>query len=136
MLFGIEALSRGASKAYFCDLNKEAINVIKENLQKTRLQDKSIIYNCDYVSAIKKIKDKLSIIFLDPPYKLDLAVSAIKILQENNLLTKDSIIIIETDEINRDLEELQKIEKIEIVDTRKYGRANLIFIKTRFAVPI
>ena len=136
MLFGIEALSRGAAKAYFCDLNKEAINVIKENLQKTRLQDKSIIYNCNYVSAIKKIKDKLSIIFLDPPYKLDLAVSAIKNIQENNLLTKDSIIIIETDEINRDLEELQQIENIEIFDTRKYGRANLIFIKTRFAVPI
>lgn len=133
---GIEALSRGAKRAYFCDINKEAIKIIKENLEKTRLIEKSVIYNEDYIIAIKKIKEPLSIVFLDPPYKLDLAVSAIKILQENNLLTKDSIIIIETDEINRDLEELQKIENIEIFDTRKYGRANLIFIKTRFAVPI
>ena len=34
---GIEALSRGAAKAYFCDTNRDAINVIKENLNKTRL---------------------------------------------------------------------------------------------------
>ena len=34
---GIEALSRGAKKAYFCDKNSEAIKVIKENLNKTKL---------------------------------------------------------------------------------------------------
>ena len=127
---GIEALSRGAKRAYFCDINKEAIKVIKENLEKTRLIEKSVIYNEDFISAIKKIKEPLSIVFLDPPYKLDLAVKSIKELQKNKLLTNNSIIIIETDELNRDIEELQKIENLEIIDNRKYGRANLIFIKT------
>ena len=126
---GIESLSRGAKKAYFCDKNPEAIKVIKENLNKTNLIDKAIIFNCDYANAIKKIDEKLSIVFLDPPYKLDLAVKAIKELLKCDLLTKDSLIIIETDEINRDIEEVEKIESVEIVDTRKYGRANLIFIK-------
>ena len=37
---GIEALSRGAKRAYFCDINKEAIKIIKENLEKTRLIEK------------------------------------------------------------------------------------------------
>lgn len=127
---GIEALSRGAKRAYFCDINKEAIKIIKENLEKTRLIEKSVIYNEDYIIAIKKIKEPLSIVFLDPPYKLDLAVKSIKELQKNKLLTNNSIIIIETDELNRDIEELQKIENLEITDNRKYGRANLIFIKT------
>ena len=127
---GIEALSRGAKRAYFCDINKEAIKIIKENLEKTRLIEKSVIYNEDYIIAIKKIKAPLSIVFLDPPYKLDLAVKSIKELQKNKLLTNNSIIIIETDELNRDIEELQKIENLEIIDNRKYGRANLIFIKT------
>ena len=127
---GIEALSRGAKRAYFCDINKEAIKIIKENLKKTRLIGKSVIYNEDYIIAIKKIKEPLSIVFLDPPYKLDLAVKSIKELQKNKLLTNNSIIIIETDELNRDIEELQKIENLEIIDNRKYGRANLIFIKT------
>ena len=126
---GIEALSRGAKKAYFCDKNPEAIKVIKENLDKTRFLDKAIIFNCDYINAIRKINEKLSIVFLDPPYKLDLAVKSINELLKCDLLTKDSLIIIETDEINRDIEEIQKIENIEIMDARKYGRANLIFIK-------
>ena len=126
---GIEALSRGAKKAYFCDKNPEAIKVIKDNLNKTRFIDKAIIFNCDYINAIRKINDKLSIVFLDPPYKLDLAVKSINELLKCNILTKDSLIIIETDEINRDIEEVKKIKEIEVVDTRKYGRANLIFIK-------
>ena len=127
---GIEALKKKKKRAYFCDINKEAIKIIKENLEKTRLIEKSVIYNEDYIIAIKKIKEPLSIVFLDPPYKLDLAVKSIKELQKNKLLTNNSIIIIETDELNRDIEELQKIENLEIIDNRKYGRANLIFIKT------
>lgn len=126
---GIEALSRGAKKAYFCDKNPESIKVIKENLNKTRFVNKAIIFNCDYLNAIKKIKENLSIVFLDPPYKLDLSVKSIIELLNCNLITKNSLIIIETDEINRDIEEVKKIENIEVVDTRKYGRANLIFIK-------
>lgn len=126
---GIEALSRGAQKAYFCDKNFEAVKVIKENLSKTRFLDKSIVYNSDYVNAIKKIKEEISIVFLDPPYKLDLAVSAVSELIKQKLITKDTLIIIETDEINRDIKEVQKIENVEVIDTRKYGRANLIFIK-------
>ncbi len=126
---GIEALSRGAQRAYFCDNNLDATKIIKENLIKTRLLDRALIFNDDYINAIRKIKDKLSLIFLDPPYKLDFAANAIKELLKQNLITKDSLIIIETDEIDRDIEEVQKIENIEIIDKRKYGRANLIFIK-------
>ena len=128
---GIEALSRGASKAYFCDLNKEAIKVIMDNLNKTRLIEKATIIHCDYNEAIRKIKEKCDIIFLDPPYKLDLAVISVKIILKEQILSKNGIIIIETDEFKRDMEELEKIKNIQIVDNRKYGRANLIFIKER-----
>lgn len=128
---GIEALSRGATKAYFCDKNPIAVKVIKENLSKTRLEEKAIVFNKDYIEAIRKINEPLSIVFLDPPYKLDLSAKAINELLKNNLITKDSIIIIETDEINRNVEEVRNIEEIEIVDTRKYGRANLLLLKRK-----
>lgn len=128
---GIEALSRGATKAYFCDKNPLAVNIIKENLKKTRLEEKAIVFKSDYIETIKQIKEQLSIIFLDPPYKLDLAVKAIKELLKNDLITNDSIIIIETDEVSRDIEEVKSIEEIEIIDTRKYGRANLVLLKRK-----
>ena len=37
--------------------------------------------------------------------------------------------IVETDEISRDKKELEDIKRIKVIDQRKYGRANLIFIK-------
>ena len=128
---GIEALSRGAKKTYFCDINKEAIAIIKQNLEKTNLLKNAIIINKDYKSALKQINDKLDIIFLDTPYKLDLATFAIREMIKLNLIDKNSLIIIETDEIKRDINEIEKIDELEIIDKRKYGRANLIFIKKR-----
>ena len=44
------------------------------------------------------------------------------------MMNEDGIIVIETDEAERDLEELSKIDSIKITDQRKYGRASLIFI--------
>ena len=38
---GIEALSRGASKAYFVDKSKASVNVITQNIETTGFVDKS-----------------------------------------------------------------------------------------------
>ena len=126
---GIEALSRGAKKAYFCDTNKKAISAITQNLEKTKLLEKAEIFNKDYIDCLERIKEPLDIIFLDPPYKLDLTGKAVKTIIDRNLLKEDGIIIVETDEEKRDLEELESIPNISVIDKRKYGRASLIFIK-------
>ena len=128
---GIEALSRGAAKAYFCDTNRDAINVIKENLNKTRLISKAEVLNVDYKKALNNINESFDLIFLDPPYKLDIAVDALKSIINNNLLKSEGIIVIETDEIDRDINELYNLSEIDIIDKRKYGRANLIFLKRK-----
>ena len=128
---GIEALSRGAAKAYFCDTNRDAINVIKENLNKTRLISKAEALNVDYKKALNNINESFDLIFLDPPYKLDIAVDALKSIINNNLLKSEGIIVIETDEIDRDINELYNLSEIDIIDKRKYGRANLIFLKRK-----
>ena len=132
---GIEALSRGAELAIFCDINGDAVRTIKSNLQKTKLYDKAIVYNEDYKQCLEdlgKKNYKFDIVFLDPPYKMDIAVKSLKIIIQNNLIKKETIIVIETDEKNRDEKELQEIKnKVEIYDKRKYGRANLFFMRIR-----
>ena len=128
-LFGIEALSRGAKKAYFCDKNNDAIKMIKQNLEKTHLLENTVIFNSDYKKCLEKIEEKIDIIFIDAPYKDDLSVDSVKRIVEKGILNKSGIMILETDEILRDKEELKNIEKIRIIDERKYGRANLLFIK-------
>lgn len=127
---GIEAISRGAKSATFCDNSIDAIKIIKTNLENTRSADKAIVLNKDYLEALKILKDKNSkfdIIYIDPPYKSELADMSIKKIIEFNLLSKDGIIILETDDTSK--EQTIKDEKIEIFDKRKYGRAILIFIR-------
>lgn len=128
---GIEALSRGADKAYLCDINRDAVKMIKQNLEKTKLKDKAVVINEDYKKALRTLNtnEKFDIIFIDPPYKEDIAVDSIIDIIHESKLKENGIMIIETDEIERDLREINKIENIKIIDQRKYGRASLIFIK-------
>ena len=75
-----------------------------------------------------KLKDKVDIVYLDPPYKTNCAIDAIKLLIKKEILKSDSIIIIETDQKEEIKEQLENID-IDIIDERKYGRANLIFLQ-------
>ena len=127
---GIEAISRGAETATFCDNSIDAIQVIKTNIENTKCTDKSIVLKKDYLLALKylaKNNQKFDIIFLDPPYKTDFANKAIEQIIELNLLSKEGIIILETDDANK--EETIKKEDIQIFDKRIYGRVILIFIR-------
>ena len=45
---GIESLSRGAKHCTFCDKSYKSIQMLKENIQKVRMQEKSTILNIDY----------------------------------------------------------------------------------------
>ena len=109
---GLEAASRGAKKVILCDKSKEAINIINKNIEKTHL------------------KEKMDIIYIDPPYDSDFAIKSVEHIINQKLIDENSTIIIETDNEGKILEELRKIET-EIIDKRRYGRATLIFIKIR-----
>ena len=126
---GLEAVSRGAKKAILCDQSKEACKIIKKNIDKTHALEKIELYQTDFKEVLKhKIHEKLNIVFLDPPYKTDFAIEAVKVILEENLLAETATMIIETDDCNRILEDLKNIN-CEIKDVRKYGRAYLIFLK-------
>lgn len=127
---GIEFLSRGCKKAYMCDTSYKAINIIHQNLEKTRLSDNAIVLNQDFKACLNNLaKQKLEfdIIFIDPPYKDDIAVKSVEMILSLNLLKAEGIIIIETDELEREEENLKKLD-VQIYDCRKYGRVNLIFL--------
>ena len=127
---GIEAISRGARLVTFCDKSIDAIKIIKTNIENTRSKENSIVLHKDYISALNTLaeeKEKFDIIYLDPPYKTDFANKAIEKIIQLNLLSKDGIIILETDDTEK-IEEIAN-QRIEIFDKRKYGRAILIFIR-------
>ncbi len=97
---GIEALSRGAKKAYFVDNGSLAIKTIKKNLEKLKIENAEI-FHYDYKKALEYFKNekiKFDLIFLDPPYKLKEVYPYVrKYLLENDLLNKNAILIEESD---------------------------------------
>lgn len=128
---GLEAASRGAKKVILCDKSKDAIKIIDKNIEKTHLKEKLELYNLDYEMLLNtKIKEKIDIVYIDPPYDSDFAIKSIELIINKKLVNESSTIIIETDDEKRILEKLEKIQ-IEITDKRKYGRAILIFLKIR-----
>lgn len=126
---GLEAVSRGAKKAILCDNSKEAINIIKKNIEKTHMQEQVELYQTSFTKLLKEnIKEKIDIAYIDPPYDTNFVYEAVKIMTEKDMLTENSIIIVETDQEKRIKQEINNLE-IEIIDQRKYGRAHLIFLK-------
>lgn len=129
---GLEAVSRGANKAILCDNSKDAIKIINNNIEKTHLQSKVEVYNTSFLELLEnKIESKIDIVYIDPPYKTDYIYKSLKILEQKDILNKDNLIILETDEKERILKEIKDIN-LKIIDQRKYGRANLIFLNKEF----
>lgn len=136
---GLEAISRGAAKAVMCDKERNAFNIIKQNVEKARAIDKTELLHEDYLKALNSLaekKYKFDIVFLDPPYKTDFASTAAHRLVTLNLLNDDGIIVIETDErekVINDIDEINKKENdlLEIYDEKKYGRVYLLFVKAK-----
>jgi len=126
---GLESLSRGAKKAILCDNSYKAMDVIKKNIEKTHFEDKVQIMCKDYKKCLDNINEKLDLIFIDPPYEKNLAVNAVDIILKKELLSEDGLIVLETDDEKRELEQIKKLKNnINICDLRTYGRVKLIFL--------
>ena len=72
---GIEALSRGAKTAVFIENNPKAADCIRENLQRTHLEEGALVMNCDVIAGLKRLEGRnyrFGLIFMDPPYNMDL----------------------------------------------------------------
>lgn len=64
---GLEALSRGAASCVFVDEHRQSIQVIGENLTKSRLEGARVVKS-DVTSYLKKDTATYDLIFADPPY--------------------------------------------------------------------
>src|SRR3990167_6357498 len=96
---GIEALSRGAKEIIFVDDNIKAINLIKENLSRCKMQDarcKIVKENAvEFIKSVGRVfaPAKFFFIFFAPPYKSDLGEKALIEISSFNILKEDGEII-------------------------------------------
>lgn len=97
---GLEFLSRGADSVDFVDKNHKAIAVIKENIQKARLEDRTKTQLMPAKKALKKFSDQGKVydwVLLDPPYHMFVIPEHLIQLNELALLEEGAHVICETE---------------------------------------
>ncbi len=93
---GIEALSRGAASCVFVDQNKKATDIIRRNLQTTKLTDKAQIVSADALGFLSRTNERFDFVFLDPPYASSLLIPALEGAAEK--LNAGGVIVCESDD--------------------------------------
>lgn len=126
---GLEFASRGAKKVILCDNSKEAIKIINKNIEKTNLREKVELKQMTSDKLLDNLKnEKFDIIFIDPPYNSRLIGQSVEKIFANDILSTQAVVILETDNHKKILEEIKEYEH-NIYDIRRYGRVKLIFMR-------
>lgn len=123
---GIEALSRGAKKAFFGDFDKSSTNLVNKNLEHLDYQDKGEVIFGDYEDVLNEIKEDIDIILLDPPYYKGFYDKLLETLSQSNIIKESTVILVERDTWNAIPEEVGKLKK---TDSRKYGKTSIDIYK-------
>lgn len=115
---GIEALSRGASKAVFLDHSRKALEVIRQNLQATGFAKQAKVLSGDAEAFLQNAVDKYDIIFLDPPYNQGYPQKLLPFLAKP--LSENGIVLYEHDK-NEVLPD--ETEELILKKRYRYGRS-------------
>ena len=116
---GIEALSRGADSCVFVDEREDACKLIRENLKRTKLDNKAKVIRSDYLQYLKKSTERFDVILLDPPYAEVFLENSLKLITEIDILQSGGIIVTERP-LGKDLS--FEFEGFERSKDYKYGK--------------
>lgn len=93
---GIEAISRGAEKAYFIENSSKALDCINSNIQHCKFENQSVVLKQDVFSALRgSITERVDVIFMDPPYNQLYEKRALEILKDASFIDEDTLIVVE-----------------------------------------
>ena len=131
---GIEALSRGAEKAFFVDNSPRAVSCIQENLAFTKLDRHAVVLRQDACSGLDYIcgccrEKRIDFIFMDPPYDCGHEKDVLTLLAHLSCVTEDTLIISEAS-LNTDFSYAAGLG-FETVREKNYKTNKHIFMKKR-----
>ncbi len=118
---GIEAVSRGAEEVFIVERSKDAVKIIKDNLNGVK-ERVNVIFG-DSLTFLKTTDKTFDIIYVDPPYAEGLYKQVFNIVKERRLLNKDGVMVAESES------PLKEIDGLEIVKEKKYGRVYITVLK-------
>lgn len=114
----LEALSRGATFAVINDVSTKAASAIRRNVEALKAQDVTRVLSLDYKRALAASDEKFSLVFLDPPYRLEGVYGEVMgILRAGARLMPGALIVAE----HGRLTVLGQVDGFALKDTRRYG---------------
>ena len=126
--FGLECISREASKVVFVENDLDALSNLNKNIEKLESKNKTVLFTEDVLKFLNSLnlkvyKKKFNILFLDPPYQDKNCVEVIRKIKEEELLNKEHVVV-----IHRELKSEDSIsDLLNIIDKRIYGRSKIFF---------
>ncbi|MCF2846018.1 16S rRNA (guanine(966)-N(2))-methyltransferase RsmD [Pseudoalteromonas sp. ACER1] len=101
---GFEALSRFADHAVFFELDKSAASQLKENISTLKL-DNAVVKQGNSLSLLEQNtqNEQFDLIFVDPPFRQNLAEKSCFLLEKNNWLSAQALIYVEVESELSDL---------------------------------
>ena len=118
----IEALSRGAAHAVFCEQARPSLEIIRKNLNKTGFIGQSSIVEGDSFTFLSRNQKQFDLIFLDPPYNTGMLSRALHLIGSQKCLSPDGIAVAECDGTERPGE----IDGLKLIKERRYGRSYIL----------
>lgn len=91
---GLEAYSRGAKDVTLVELDKDNSSNLKE-IAKSMSYDEIHVINDDALHFLDNVSSTFNIVFIDPPYKLDIYEKVLEKLLDKNLIDDYSLIYVE-----------------------------------------
>lgn len=127
---GIEALSRGAAFVRFLDLQRQAIQTIRSNLNATGLDGGADVLRQDAFTLLERPPDRaFEYVFIAPPQYKELWKRAILALDANPAwLAEDAWVIVQIHPVEDAELELKNLNEF---DRRQYGSVLFIFYERK-----
>ena len=126
----IEALSRGAKEAVMVEKDREAVRCIKQNVQHTKMDDRSRVMPMDAMQALRRLEQAgqpFDIIFMDPPYQLNAEKEVLTAIADSKIADEDTQIIIEAT-LDREFSE-DELACFDVVRVKEYKTNKHIFLQ-------
>ena len=117
---GIEALSRGAASATFVEMGRPALAALRSNLEAVGLPGEVVA--SDVTAYLARAADQFDLVFVDPPYRLSLALLEDVLAAAAGVLGNGGVMV-----VHRRAGEAQPKgpEGITLRDDRRYGDTQL-----------
>lgn len=127
---GIEAISRGADFVFFAEKNRKMCEELYKTVIKLKIKHKSEILAVDSMRFPfeKKITKPLDIVFVDPPFRLNLLKKSLDLIEQKNLISNKTVVCCE---IEKEREHQEIVSGWDMIKSKVSGQSRFCLLKKK-----